>query len=594
MKVLVLHNNNLPICLYQANKFNMADNILVETKLLKYDGLVQSESFDEYISNELADIASIQYDVIAMPYSFNIENYLQFSGLRVAAHIRLTPKWRKINTPILFVGPDTKDDICTLSSLSSILYSNRIFTTDKVCKQELVDILHSISNYYPVSPESEDVATTSNSYNSFLDAITIHAPSNLDNRHSIANRWAIYRWEQLFNREEGFESDKLSDSLYIKHLLAKNKKIESFTKKFYKKHPSLSHYISGIQNKHVVYIDDEESKGWGKLINSILTNSKATLSIFPFDAFTQALTKSQLLEKIKDFIRQDEKEFGIADCYILDLRLHETDSDPDLDYTQISGHLLADFIKNEINKGCQIIIFTASNKSWNVQNALAHTHVSDYIVKESPEMGYSSNDTYLSLGKFMASIKKAIERSYIKDIYGNLDKYEDREGELSLLYEFAELLNLDNGEKNPTLLKSGALNLIVFIEEFLKSHFEVDNLCNLSKGETKIGNFKGKLCYKTEFKNGYPSVVESAWFDMLLHPGWNDPNPTADITRILAPLYMYYGLGNENVNLVVKLKHIRNTTIAHGGETCKLSLNDLRNIYDKVIYIILKKSFTLK
>ena len=434
----------------------------------------------------------------------------------------------------------------------------------------------------------------SSHYNKLLDSISIQAPSNLDTRHSIANRWAVYRWEQLFSQKEGLEHNNLTDNLYIKFLIAKNKKIEFFNKKFYKKHPSLSHTISGIQDKHIVYIDDEESNGWRKLLSNIIIGSKATLSVCPFDESVKSLSKEQLLEKIKDFIRHDEKIFGIADCYIIDLRLHEADSDSNIDHTKISGHLLAEYIKTEVNRGCQIIIFTASNKSWNVQNSLVRTHVADYIVKESPEMGYSSNDTYLSMGRFMASIKKAIDRSYIKDIYDYLNRYDNKNGELNLLYEFAELLNLDNGEANPTILKSAALNLMVFIEEYIKGNFNVDELYNVFRDNVKLGCFRGKLCCKTETNNGYKTVVESAWFDQPLHPGWEEAMPKADITKIIAPLYMYYEISNDDVNKVVKLKHKRNTNIAHGGKSCDISLTELRNIYDKIICKVLQKSFNLK
>ena len=594
MRVLVLHNNNLPICLYKANKFQLTEEIFVEAKILKYDGLVQSESFDEYVCKELADLSNNVYDVIVMPYSFSIENYLEFSGLRIAAHIRLTPGWKKINTPLLFVGPETKDDICTLSNLSTILYSNRVFSTDVTSQLELIQILLTISKDYPVSEEGEVLSLESSHYNKLLDSISIQAPSNLDTRHSIANRWAVYRWEQLFSQKEGLEHNNLTDNLYIKFLIAKNKKIEFFNKKFYKKHPSLSHTISGIQDKHIVYIDDEESNGWRKLLSNIIIGSKATLSVCPFDESVKSLSKEQLLEKIKDFIRHDEKIFGIADCYIIDLRLHEADSDSNIDHTKISGHLLAEYIKTEVNRGCQIIIFTASNKSWNVQNSLVRTHVADYVVKESPEMGYSSNDTYLSMGRFMASIKKAIDRSYIKDIYDYLNRYDNKNGELNLLYEFAELLNLDNGEANPTILKSAALNLMVFIEEYIKGNFVVDELYNVFRDNVKLGCFRGKLCCKTESNNGYKTVVESAWFDQPLHPGWDEAMPKADITKIIAPLYMFYEISNDDVNKIVKLKHKRNTNIAHGGKSCDISLTELRNIYDKIICKVLQKSFNLK
>ena len=593
MIVLVLHNNNLPFCLYQAAKFNLADDITIESRILNYDSLVQSDSFDEYISKQFGSIKGTQYDLIVLPFSFNIENYLEYTGLRVAAHIRLTPEWRKINTPILFVGPDSTGDICALSPLSGLLYSNRVFTTNRVDKSELEDIFRSISINYKVTSEAEDADNESSNYNKLLDLIHIQAPANLDSRHSIANQWAIYRWEQLFKSKYELDYDNLTHNLYIKHLIAKNKRIESFNKKFYKQHQSLSFSISDIKDKHIVYIDDEEAKGWSKLIGRIVSSSKATLSSCPFDKAWQSLSKDQLLTQIKDFIRKDAEINGVADCYIIDLRLHEEDSNPELEHTKLSGHIIAEFVKTEINKGCQIIIFTASNKSMDVNNSITNTHVFDYIVKESPEMGYSTNDTYLSLGRFKESLKKAVKLSYIKDIYSNLDSYDNEDGDHNLLYEFAELLTLDNGESNPNIIKACALTLIVFLEKFMKDNFSIDSSYNISKNSGSYNaNIRGKLFVKSEKIRSKNCVVESFWNESL-KPFSSDFEPAnfdSDITKIIAPLYCYYKFSNETINKVVRLRRERNTNIAHGGNTCSLDITDLREIYNNVICVILKKS----
>ena len=102
MKVLVLHNNNVPFFLRNPRCPQIGE-VFFEAKMLKYDSNIETRGFDSYVSSQLAFLKDSSYDIILLPFTLSDENYLEYTGLRIAVHIRLTPSWKKLTTPILFI-----------------------------------------------------------------------------------------------------------------------------------------------------------------------------------------------------------------------------------------------------------------------------------------------------------------------------------------------------------------------------------------------------------------------------------------------------------------------------------------------------------
>ena len=267
MKILVLHNNNVPFFLRSADNF-VLDGIAVDSKLLKYDSSSQSYDYDDFISDKLCFLKDNDYDLIVIPFTLNLENYLELTGLRMAAHIRLTPSWKKITTPILFVGSDGIETIEKLSKLGSIVHSYHVFLTNTKEEKALIEELrYIVSNYHS---DDDGLFLHSGKYKNFLNALNISAPSNYGTHHSIANEWAIIRWIQMFSwneQEPEIENKSVLNMLYFKYLMAKGGARELFTKNWKRKHP-IEPLIRGIKGKKVLYIDDEGEKGWYSLLLS--------------------------------------------------------------------------------------------------------------------------------------------------------------------------------------------------------------------------------------------------------------------------------------------------------------------------------------
>ena len=102
MKALVLHNNNLP---REFLVNSSEDNISITSKSVAVDS-ANPLPFDTFISKRLSNRDDIDlskhYDIIILPYN-TTENYLEYTGLRIAAHLRFAKEC--MSTPILFLVP---------------------------------------------------------------------------------------------------------------------------------------------------------------------------------------------------------------------------------------------------------------------------------------------------------------------------------------------------------------------------------------------------------------------------------------------------------------------------------------------------------
>lgn len=573
MKVLVLHNNNLPFFLRDPMCTTMGDHDF-EARVIKYDSSIHRQSFDSFVSSELSFLKESEYDIILLPFTFSEENYLEYTGIRVAAHIRLTPSWGKLTVPLLFVGPDTVDDITKLSDLGEIINSYHVFTTDKSESCELFEVIDNIVNKYPC--KDVDKYIESKHYQKLVRSLNIEPPANYATHHSIANEWAIMRWTQMFDwegQEPEIEDKSILDMLYFKLLLAnKVGPIEAFNRKWKKNH-SIAPVIKGIEDKKILYIDDEAEKGWESLLGTIIKNSNAQLLTYPF---VKGLSQEDLLLTVKKFIDENE-----ADCYLVDLRLHDKDFDPDVDSKDFTGIQVAKYIKS-LNLGNQIVMFTASNKTWNYEEAVANVGVNAYIIKESPEYNYSRVDTQQNFNKLSKVIKDAVNHAYIA-------KYVDIVRECSymnkrhqnILWSFVEMLSLNEAKT----IKTNILNLALFIESYIVDNFRVDGPHVRSNNKDESFEFTpARIHFNKDFSNVH--------FYAAPKPKYADEyilDPDKKLSIIILVLHYHYGFSEEICNLYMRLRSERNGTVAHHGGETSLSMQDLKDVFEKIIIKIIEK-----
>lgn len=574
MNILVLHNNNLPFYLRDP-EYSSIGNYYFDARLLKYDSTIHTMDFDSFISTELSFLQNEDYDIIVLPFTFSEENYLEYTGIRVATHIRLTPIWGKLTTPILFLGPDTADDIIQLSNLGQIIHSYHVFQTDQKEQEPLLEIIEKIVTKYP--KENEKKYTESQRYINFINSLNILPPANYATHHSIANEWALIRWNQMFlwnGPEPQIKNKSILDLLYFKYIEARAGVREQFTSGWKKKH-SIDPIIRGINGKKIVYVDDESCKGWDSLLGKIIKNSQAEFYSFPFST---GQTKNDLIISIENYLANHE-----ADCYLIDLRLHDDDFNSEIESKDFTGVQIAKYIKSK-NLGNQIVMFTASNKTWNYEETVNNIGVNSYIIKESPEYNYSRDDSYLNFGKFSSAIRDACNRSYIAkyvDIINGCNFMKDKHR--NSLLSFVEMLALD--EKRT--LKNNILNLAVFIESYILDKFSISGTKLVNKIDETISHctFNNSCVH---FSNDFTSVkfyekpTQQTATTIIL-----DPNKPASI--IIIALRYYYALKEDECNLYLRLRYERNENVAHNGGTTSISINELKTIFEKIILRIIEK-----
>ena len=580
MKALVIHNNNIPFFLRSSETFRIED-ISFDTKYLNYGNQPQTKGFDNYVSDELSFMKDKTYDIIILPFTLSETNYLEYTGIRISAHIRLTLSWKKLITPILFVGPDTCDDIIKLSPLGVIINSSHVFLTQSNSQNELIEEIRTIVNNNPGGDDDEYLE--SKKYQKMLNSLYINPPANYDTHHSIANEWAMIRWLNMFDwkdNEPEIENKSVFDSLYFKYLIAmvsnQDGRRQMFTKKWKRNNPIIP-AIKGVEGKRVVYIDDDGNKGWNNLLKKIFEKSKAEFICYPFN---QEETKESLIENIKQFIDNNN-----ADCYLIDLRLHDDDFHEE-DNKKMSGLIVAKYIK-QINKGNQIVIFTASNKMWNYETSINNVGAIGYVIKESPEYNYNREESYQNFINFSQLIKKAINKSYLSKYVDLLEQCKKMNpNSWNALDSFIDLLLLDEVKT----IKANVLNLNLFLETYISTKYKLEDGMLIGKHNsviyatynTKNIHLVKDLTYVRFYENCDPPEKDEIYLD---------DKKSGYLAIILIALYYHYHINKQNCNLFLKLRDERNHTTAHEGKETSITIDELNKIFDVIISKIIKKDF---
>ena len=577
MRILLLHNNNVPFSIISEN---WGDDIDLEIEIIKPS--TDDNDYDVFVSQQLGTIFSNNtFDLIILPYSFSEYNPIEYTGLIVAAHIRLTPEWNHSRKPILFVGPEETKQVAKLSEMGSILFSPGICSTRTNSLPNLIGGIKELS--------LEEI--TDSEFSEFLNRIQIPRPSNYATHHSIANEWAVMRWtNDVINWGEQempiIGTKSFTSMLYFKYLMAKAGSGEKISKNWKKKNGA-DPKINGISSKRVAYIDDEYDKGWGVLLSKIIENSGAKLHIY--DKFKEYKDREDLISSINDFVDDID-----ADCYLLDLRLH--DDDFDRTKGEISGHRIAAHIKDpKINRARQVVIFSASDKVWNMKEDVQKIGATDYVIKESPEANFTKNDSLRNFNEFKIAVKKACDLSYLKD-YLNLLKATCYEDSFPLNnYIDLALLNSKN------VLNSCILNLNLFIEDNADKGFELSDGIHIKKvGTNWEYNILNKIKVRKDNKDGKVLTIiclrdNSESIRYKKADGWE--NAKFDDThrnerrmaKMVASLFYYYGINETDCKRYLDLRLERNTSVAHEGRLTSLRFEELKSFFDDIVTKIIIK-----
>lgn len=572
MNALFLYNENVSLTL--KNSFEDSLGSVASFKILKDEMLTPSFSVDKKISEYLLsqEIEQKRYSVIFIPYSLSEENYMEFLGLRMAYHIRLTTEFNNIQTPIVFYGLESEWEINKLTTLGQILFTSNIYPTHKIS----VDDFQKMISYIQGLPSGEELSDDL-FIKKFLSKITIDPPGNYQSHHSIDNELALLRWSTYLGCDHEIPEVKnnLNTGLYFKYYNAlfpieKPKKGAPFL----------------IQGKSkVLLIDDESDKGWHTFYNSFFQMSPSiTFEALNVDykGFAQNEIIEKAIAKINDFD---------ADVVLLDLRLCDTDFSKGIKPEYLTGSQILNRIKQKINKGIQVIVTTASNKVWSYKSILIEG-ADGYIVKRG------DSNVADDLSNLRNTIINAISKApFLKKAHALIANIESKiqlntrfdsnddtlRKNLNINYEVSFEM-MQQGFLNSKYFNYCYLQLFLCIEEFLKisTIFDFGDKCYLNTN-IKIAVKEGKT-WRSIIK--YNKENPSYW---SIQENTDVTNISSDFKMSSVLIFLFNQMNSNCLNWS-KIRDIRNKKAGH-PERSAVTRNEILEILEFQQYIFNNENF---
>ncbi len=388
MKKLLIHSNNTSF--NNTELFPLAEQFVFDVDFDK--------DVDFYINENLTDGGLKQKlekcDIVFIKVSLS-KNYLEYLGLRLAYHIRLTKSiGTKAYMPIVFIAEESFQYLGLTHPEPSIFFTKGIY----LIKESLDDYKKTLKWFIDGRIKPLD------DFSSFVNSIFINPPANYLSHHSIANEWSILRWAKVLGIATEIEALKdvrinIESLLYYKFLQAKYP-IEA--------EPDRAAF-NIIGKGRILYIDDEWNKGW----NVVLEKFVSSCPNIVFETLKYDFKDKTHEEIIKECKR--EIESSKPDLVLLDLRLSDSDFTNSHNSSLLTGYKVLKATKL-INPGIQVIIFTASNKVWNLLELQANG-ADGFLLKESPELTINSSYTYESLSSLSKQMTFCLSNAYLKEIW---------------------------------------------------------------------------------------------------------------------------------------------------------------------------------
>lgn len=314
----------------------------------------------------------------------NTESALSYSGVELALWIYLIMVLEgRLQFHIVLLGTETKGaffEHCRYANL--ILAPNVHYVLNS--KQAIECFLE---NTDTTRHANKDILVQA------LKGITVEPPAAFKNVHTITNEWCVYRWSKALGIT-GIDNE-VDKSLYFTYL----KTILSISEA-----PMVLNTCTS--NNKVLVIDDEMDKGWRPFFESLLSGHVQCMG----EDFKRAKTRDEIIQQVKAKVMEYN-----PDTIILDLRLHDSDHNNIDPNVKLTGVKVLEEVKR-INKGIQVIGFTASNKVWNLLS-WQQLGIDNFIIKESPSKSVEEGYTERSIKQLIDAIEQAASKAYLKNIY---------------------------------------------------------------------------------------------------------------------------------------------------------------------------------
>lgn len=554
MKKLLIHSNNTS--LNTEGLFSYDEQFGFDIDF----GKNVDEYIDEKIHGELGKKLS-KTDIVFIKIALT-KNYLEYLGIRLAYHIRLTESLgEKRYIPIVFIAQESFQFLGLTANNPSLLFTNGIY----LIKESLKDLNTSLEQF------KEGIIIPLKNYQNFINRIRINPPSNYNSHHSIDNELALLRWSEYlrFNQQTLQVEDNIRTSLFFKYHRLKNP---------VKPVNAGSRCLISKPGK-VILIDDEAGKGWlsfYKYFFEYNLNNKSIELIGIGEDF-KSLNKRQIIDNSLKKVRENKPSL-----VLLDLRLCDSDFRDDVDSKDLTGYEILSEIKN-FNKGIQVIITTASNKVWNYE-VLLEKGIVGYIIKSGKsdvskdisnlknkiELGLRAADCLMG---FHEISDKIISNLYTESEWK--DEFKVRiKNHLEISFNFLEKSFIDK-----TFLRYTYLQLFLIIEEFLyQDHiFSIGEMCYVNNNIL--------VAQKTELDSRtYSSVISRDSETGVYSIGNCKYNQYIGVDyKMSAVLIFRYGFDSSDIKDWHALNHKRNSAAHSVAEN--LTIGNVRDLLEFIEFI---------
>ncbi|MCG9971152.1 response regulator [Christiangramia crocea] len=468
------------ILFFRPAKLNISNPIENAKETVLFND-VSDEKLSQKIVKELTEE---KYDIIFLPLCFG-PTLSDYNGLRLATHIRCTNTPNKVSSIFIYSPINIEE-----------LIKNQYFDILKTKNVEIVDFK---KKAFEIAANKKRPAITNGELPNELKKIKLEPPKNYEDNHSIANEWAIYRWSSALKaNDDDIEiiTDKVQHHLYFKFLKTIYPVKDLFTI------PEANLKIKPSLSPKILYIDDEANKGWYEIFCKIFYDENR-LEFHYLDDELNFLTREEIIEKSLATIGDKN-----IDIVLLDFRLHPDDFRAK-SIEEVTGLKLLKAIKAS-NPGIQVIIFSATNKIWNLQ-ALEKAGSDGFLIKESPENSIDPEFTSGAINGMIEILTKRAELIFLKQFYEN---YRILEKELLPRKEYKKVPNplpkefvdevlkwfklsidiLKNGNTNDSKKTSSFLFMFSVLENLANRVINVDNPIKTENGK------KGRKVYKFEYR----------------------------------------------------------------------------------------------
>lgn len=504
----------------------------------------------------ISKLANSDFDKVVIELDENL-----ILSLQIGYHIRLSLQElnRKSLIPILFI---------------SSLPLNTIVNTGEIYSH----ILSSRGTYFS---EFEDIETlkkevglieglTEREYSTkFLKTIKI-LPDETTGRHSLANVWGAYAMDKAANTNALPADAEFKKELYFKYISAFNN--------LYKLKASSPNIVGKIavgdpnfiqsERKRILLIDDEADNGWETVLRKVFKTTNDNDFVV-------------IKEKVKDYEAFSDTskkiiENNTFDLYLIDLRLNGLEEEDNLNTKEFSGMKVLNKIKS-INEGNQVIIFTASNKVWNLK-ALLDARADGYYMKESPEYNFTRNFSEQNYEKFKEDVHRCFERCYLRDIYKIWKSAveENKNQKDKFIQESNSMLDIAWSLVKQELLDFGYLTLFQIIELYANRKYNhKDNSIEL----------EGKKCYMIIEENETWKLtfnkdsINGNYFSSGEEQNTRQVRPLTNLFKASCLFKFIYKKDDNFLKIFGNLNDLRNK-IAHEGSKGKANSENIKKVLE--------------